>query len=148
VFAENTPTDGLNVTPFQTDELVVLCSRRHPLARLRRAGFDQCLAHDFVGLNRGSSLLELTSRAAEQAGVPMHIRVQVRSFDAMCHMIAANLGIGVVPLAACRAQVADLSLKVVRLNDPWAKRRLLLASTSNTELSPAAELLLRHLQGL
>ena len=24
VFAENTPTDGLNVTPFQTDELVVL----------------------------------------------------------------------------------------------------------------------------
>ncbi|HEY2979482.1 MAG TPA: LysR family transcriptional regulator [Burkholderiaceae bacterium] len=148
VFAENTPTDGLNVTPFQTDELVVLCSRRHPLARLRRADFDQCLAYDFVGLNRGSSLLELTSRAAEQAGVPMHIRVQVRSFDAMCHMIAANLGIGVVPLAACRAQVADLSLKVVRLNDPWAKRRLLLASTSNTELSPAAELLLRHLQGL
>jgi len=148
VFAENTPTDGLNVTPFQTDELVVLCSRRHPLAKRRRAAFDQCLAHDFVGLNRGSSLLELTSRAAEQAGVPMHIRVQVRSFDAMCHMIAANLGIGVVPLAACRAQVADLSLKVVRLNDPWAKRRLLLASTSNTELSPAAELLLRHLHGL
>ncbi|MFX8751228.1 LysR substrate-binding domain-containing protein, partial [Acinetobacter baumannii] len=74
VFAENTPTDGLNVTPFQTDELVVLCSRRHPLAKRRRADFSQGLAYDFVGLNRGSSLLELTSRAAEQAGVPMHLR--------------------------------------------------------------------------
>jgi len=146
VFAENTPTDGLDVVPFQTDELVVLCARTHPMAKLRRADFRHCLAYDFVGLNRGSSLLELTARAAEQAGVPMRLRVQVRSFDAMCHMIAAKLGVGVVPLAACRAQVAELRLKVVRLNDPWAKRRLLLASTSNTKLSPAADLLLRHLQ--
>jgi DNA-binding transcriptional LysR family regulator len=148
VFAENTPTDGLDATPFQTDELVVLCSKKHPLAKTRRANFSDCLAHDFVGLNRGSSLLELTSRAAEQVGMPMHIRVQVRSFDAMCHMISANLGIGVVPLGACRAQVANLNLKVVRLNDDWTRRRLLLASRSNSELAPAAILLLRHLQGL
>ena len=32
VFAENVPTHGLNVTPFQADELVVLCARKHPLA--------------------------------------------------------------------------------------------------------------------
>ena len=147
VFAENTPTDGLDVSAFQTDELVVLCSKKHPMARSRRVHFSDCLAHDFVGLNRGSSLLELTSRAAEQAGAPMNLRVQVRSFDAMCHMIAANLGIGVVPLAACRAQVVNLKLKVVRLADGWARRRLLLASRSNAELAPAARLLLRHLRG-
>jgi len=147
VFAENTPTDGLDVTHFQTDELVLLCSKKHPMAKLRRVHFSDCLGHDFVGLNRGSALLELTSRAAEQAGAPMHIRVQVRSFDAMCHMISASLGIGVVPLAACRPQVANLNLKVVRLADAWAKRRLLLASRSNTELAPAAALLLRHLRG-
>lgn len=148
VFAENTPTDGLAVTPFQSDELVVLCSKKHSIARLRRVDFSACLQHDFVGLNRGSSLLELTSRAAETAGMPMHLRVQVRSFDAMCHMIAANLGIGVVPLAACRPQISNLNLKVVRLNDLWSRRRLLLASRANLELTPAAGLLLRHLQGL
>ena len=32
-------------------------------------------------------------------------------------MIAAGLGIGVVPLAACSAQVRVLGLKVVRLSD-------------------------------
>ncbi|HEU0204813.1 MAG TPA: LysR substrate-binding domain-containing protein [Burkholderiaceae bacterium] len=148
VFAENTPTHGLEVTPFQTDELVVLCARKHPLARLRRVNFSACLKHDFVGLNRGSSLLELTSRAAEEAGVAIRLRVQVRSFDAMCHMIAANLGIGVVPLAACRAQVSNLGLKVVRLNDEWSIRGLLLARRSGTELSAAAGLLLEHLRGL
>jgi len=145
VFADNTPAHGLSTTLFQTDELVVLCTKGHLLSRHRRLDFKSCLAHDFVGLNRGSSLLELTSRAAEQAGMPMRLRVQVRSFDAMCHMIAANLGIGIAPLAACRGQVAALGLKAIRLNDTWATRRLLMAPRSNGELSPAATLLIRHL---
>jgi len=63
VFAENTPIDGLVVTPFQTDELVVVCARNHPLARRQRIDFASCLGHDFVGLNRGSSLLKATLRA-------------------------------------------------------------------------------------
>jgi DNA-binding transcriptional LysR family regulator len=148
VFAENVPTDGLDVMPFQSDQLVVLCSKKHPLARKRRVDFKACLQHDFVGLNRGSSLLELTSRAAATAGMQMNLRVQVRSFDAMCHMIAANLGIGVVPLGACQAQIADLRLKVVRLTDAWSSRRLLLACKSNQELPPAASLLLHHLSSM
>jgi DNA-binding transcriptional LysR family regulator len=78
----------------------------------------------------------------------MRLRVQVRSFDAMCHMIAANLGIGIVPLAACRAQVANLNLKAVRLDEDWAHRRLLLATKPGDALAPAADLLLRHLEGL
>jgi len=148
VFADNTPAYGLSTTLFQTDQLVVLCARAHAIARHKRVDFASCLAHDFVGLNRGSSLLELTSRAAEQAGMPMRLRVQVRSFDAMCHMIAANLGIGVVPLAACRAQVGSLKLKVIQLKDIWAARRLLLAPRPNGVLSPAAILLIRHLSTL
>ncbi|RZL91295.1 MAG: LysR family transcriptional regulator [Variovorax sp.] len=145
VFAENTPAYGLDVAPFQTDELVVLCAKQHPLARARRVDFKTCLAHEFVGLNRSSSLLELTSRAAEQAGIAMRLRVQVRSFDAMCHMIAANLGIGVVPLAACKAQVSALDLRVVRLKDAWAVRRLLMATKTGEVLSPAARLLVQQL---
>jgi len=146
VFAETVPTHGLEVAPFQSDELVVVCAKKHALARLRRVDFSACLKHDFVGLNRGSSLLDLTSRAAEEIGAEMRLRVQVRSFDAMCHMIAANLGIGVVPLGACRAQVRDLGLRVVRLNDDWSTRRLLLAWAAGTELSAAVALLRDHLR--
>jgi DNA-binding transcriptional LysR family regulator len=148
VFADNIPADGLETTPFQTDQLVVLCPKSHPLGRTKRIGFRDCLQHHFVGLNRGSSLLELTSRAAERAGLPMRLRVQVRSFDAMCHMIAAGLGIGVVPLSACTPQVITLGLRVIHLTDPWAMRQLLLASRGGGELPAAAGLLLSHLKDL
>lgn len=145
VLAAGTPTHGLWVAPFQTDTLVVLCARGHPLVRKKAVDFRSCLVHDFVGLNRGSSLLELTSRAAELAGLPLRLRVQVRSFDAMCHMIAAGLGIGVVPLAACAGQVRSLGLHVVRLRDDWSARRLVLACKAGEVLSPASRLLMERL---
>lgn len=146
VFASNVPTDGVEVWPYQTDRLVLLCSRGHPLARLKQVSFRDCLDHEFVGLNRGSALLALTSQAAEQAGCPMRLRVQVRSFDAMCRMIAANLGIGVLPHGTCGAQIKALRLKAIRLEDEWANRPLLLGCKAGAELSSAAALLLDHLR--
>ena len=146
VLADETPMDGLTVMPFQTNELVLLCHASHPLGKLKKVDFKTCLHYDFVGLNRGSSLLELTSRVAEKEGQHMHMRVQVRSFDAMCHMIAAGLGIGVLPLGACASQVQALQLKVVRLKDAWAQRKLVMAFNPQRELSPSAQLLMQQLK--
>jgi DNA-binding transcriptional LysR family regulator len=145
VLAHETSMDGLSVIPFKTNELVLLCHASHPLAKRKIVDFKTCLQYDFVGLNRGSSLLELTSRAAEKEGEHMHMRVQVRSFDAMCHMIAAGLGIGVLPLGACVSQVKALKLKVIPLQDAWALRKLVVAFNPQRELSPSAQLLMQQL---
>lgn len=145
VFAEGTPVHGLDVRPFQTDTLVLACARTHPLARRKRVAFSEALDHDFVGLNRGSSLLELTSRAAEEERRPLRLRIQVRSFDAMCQMIAANLGVGVLPLAVCRRQALALGLQVIALSDGWATRRLLVATRAGASLSSAARMFHEHL---
>ncbi|MDM0052871.1 LysR family transcriptional regulator [Variovorax sp. J22R115] len=145
VFAEGTPADGLTLAPFRNDELVLLCPRAHPLAKARKVAFADCLDHDFVGLNRGSSLLELTSRAAAESGRPLRMRVQVRSFDAMCQMIAAQLGVGVLPLAACKETPGPRGLKAVRLIDSWAQRQLLLGYSASRQLSAAARMIADHL---
>jgi len=148
VFVEGTPSYGLEVTKFQVDELVVACSNDHPLATLRHVSFKQCIPYDFVGLNRGSSLLEIVLRAAEREGKTLRLRVQVRSFDAMCQMISANLGIGVLPRAACAPMLGKKGLKAIRLDEPWARRGLVLATKAMTPLTPAAALLVEHLQAL
>ena len=48
--------------PFRRDRLVVVAPADHALAARDVTDFRRCLAYDFVGLNRGSSLLD-TSRA-------------------------------------------------------------------------------------
>lgn len=148
VFAEGPVTSGLDTQVIGRDQLVIACSKEHQLSKRKVISFEECLEYDFVGLNRGSSLLELTSRSAEKLGKQMRLRIQVRSYDAMCQMIAVNLGIGVLPYQACAAQIRAMNLKVVQLDDSWAKRNLLLAMKANTSQLPAATLLSQHLLGL
>lgn len=145
VFAEGTPTTGLNTQVIGHDELVIVCSQAHAIHSRKSISFEECLEFDFVGLNRGSSLLELTSRHAERLNKHMRLRIQVRSYDAMCQMIAVNLGIGVLPYQACAPQIKALGLKVIRLEDAWAKRNLLLAIKQDGRQSPASTLLCQHL---
>ena len=145
VFAEGTPTAGLETHIIGQDELVVVCSKSHPIKNHKNISFEECLNYDFVGLNRGSSLLELTSRQAERLSKQMRLRIQVRSYDAMCQMIAVNLGVGILPLQACAPQIKAMDLKVVRLEDTWAKRNLLLATKEHGRQSPASILLIEHL---
>ena len=145
VFAEGPSTSGLETQVMGTDQLVIACSANHPLTKRKSITFEESLEYDFVGLNRGSSLLELTSRSAEKLGKQMRLRIQVRSYDAMCQMIAVNLGIGVLPFQACEAQLKAMGLKAIRLEDSWAKRNLILATKANINHSPATTLLSQHL---
>ncbi|SOY65009.1 LysR substrate-binding domain-containing protein [Cupriavidus taiwanensis] len=145
IFVEGAPTHGLDVRPFRTDRLVVLCSKAHPLAAVEDTDFRSCLSYDFVGLNRGSSLLNTIAGAAHDIGFPLRLRVQVRSFDAMTEMIASNLGIGVLPLGACYRKLEPMGLKAVRLVDAWAERQLLIATSATRPLSGSATLLVEHL---
>ena len=145
VFAEGSPTTGLETKMIGKDELVIACSKSHPLSKRKSVTFEECLEYDFVGLNRGSSLLELTSRCAEKLGKQMRLRIQVRSYDAMCQMISVNLGIGVLPLQACIAQMKAMNLEAIPLKDAWSQRNLLLATKAGSTLSPSAALLCEHL---
>ena len=145
VFADGTPTAGLKTSVIGQDELVVVCSKSHPIKNRKSISFEECLDYDFVGLNRGSSLLELTSRQAERLSKQMRLRIQVRSYDAMCQMIAVNLGVGILPIQACAPQIKAMDLKAARLEDGWAKRNLLLATKEYGRQSPASTLLIEHL---
>ena len=147
VFAEGPITTGLDTRIMGSDQLVIACCKTHPLSKRKSISFEECLQYDFVGLNRGSSLLELTSRSAEKLGKKMSLRIQVRSYDAMCHMIAVNLGVGVLPIQACAAQIKAMGLKVIQLEDAWAKRNLLVATKAGINHSPATTLLSQHLLG-
>ena len=145
VFAQGPITSGLDTQIMGSDQLVIACSKTHPLSKRKSISFEECLDYDFVGLNRGSSLLELTSRCAEKLGKQIRLRIQVRSYDAMCQMIAVNLGIGVLPIQACATQINALGLKAIHLDDLWARRNLLIATKANINQSPAAVLLNHHL---
>ena len=135
MFGENTAAWGLVTSVCDVDDLVLLVPESHSLAGCAGASFAQALEFDFIGQERESSLVRLLTMAAERAGKPLRLRIQVRSFDAMCRMIARDLGVGVLPIAAAEPHVSAMKLRKIPLLEPWARRRLLVGRRDGAVLA-------------
>lgn len=136
LFAGNVATPGIERRHYRDDELVLLVPRSHRLAALDVITFAATLDEDYVGLNAGSSLLDLMTHAALDAGRPLKLRIQVSSFDGICRMIEAGLGIGILPRAAVRQESMAAGLALVGLADSWARRSLWLGARRFDALPP------------
>jgi DNA-binding transcriptional LysR family regulator len=56
------------------------------------------------------------------------VRIRVGGFDAVCRMVEAGVGIGIVPEAAARRCARTTAIGTVRLAEPWAERRLVICT--------------------
>lgn len=148
VFADNVHAPTLKKYRYRNDALVVLVPAEHPLANRADVQFADTLEYDFVGLNQGSSLLDRMSEAAAALERVLKLRIQVTSFDAICRMIEAGLGIGILPEGAVRQEILVAGLRAVRLSDPWAARSLCLGVRDPNALQPEAAKLVEHLCGV
>lgn len=136
---------GLETLPYHRDRLVVLVPRRHPLARKRAVRFAETLAYDFVGLHTGSAINLLLLKEASERNATLRLRIQVTGYDALCKMVAAGLGVGILPEALASPFAGPLRLQALRLEEAWAERQLRIGVRSLGTLTPAARLFVDHL---
>lgn len=138
VIGDNVPCEGLETILCNVDELVLLVPSGHVLAASTGVPVEQALSGDQVALARTASLTRQVIAAAESVGTTVRIRVQVRSFDSMCRMVARGLGVAVMPRAAAELYAEALQLITVKLEGVAMERRLLLAMRQRSQLSRAA----------
>jgi len=146
IVAGTVDASALETFPFRRDRFVLVVGREHPLARRAKIAFAQVLDHDFVGLDRASALQRFLSDKAARIGQPLRLRVQLRSFDAVCRMVECNVGIGIVPQTTARRVARTMAIAVVALTDPWATRDLTICIRGLSELPPYARQLVEHLR--
>lgn len=147
IFADRTPLLGLQAAEYRADRLVLIVPRQHELAAFASVPLPQASEFDFVGLAAPTSLAERLKLEAEALGRRLRLRVQVRSFDAVCQMVAAGLGIAVLPEAAIAPHLRSMAIRQVELDEPWIHRKLLLGARDFSALSRPARALAMHLLG-
>ncbi len=123
----------VELIPYRADRLVLIAPTDHPLAQRASAGFAQVLDQPFVMLHSGSAIHTFTMNAAAALGRHLEVRIQVRSFEAVCRMVSAGVGLGMVPLSAVTEGSAPLA--VVELEEPWAQRDLKVCVRKRESLS-------------
>lgn len=136
---------ALATMPFRSDHLVLIASRGHRLARRRSVALRDVVAEAFIGLGTGSALGEYLDRHAANLGRKLRCRVRLRGFDAISRLVAAGVGIAILPqTAARRHRRADLI--TLPLSDSWALRSLLLCARDFAALAPPARRLVDALR--
>ena len=113
--------EGLRSFAYRQDRLVAVVPRGHEL-RARKVAFVQLLKYDLVGLDSSAAMMRLLGAAALEAQQPLRLRMQVMSFEAVCKLVQAGMGIGVLPEVAARDFVPIMGLRLIRLTDAWADR--------------------------
>jgi DNA-binding transcriptional LysR family regulator len=146
IVAGTVDTSALETYPFRKDRFVLVVARDHPLAQRGKMPFAQALDRDFVGLDRASALQRFLADKAARIGQPLRLRVQLRSFDAVCRMVECNVGIGIVPETTARRVSRTMAIVPVVLTDAWAVRELTICIRSLAELPPFARQLVEHLR--
>ncbi|WP_207005525.1 LysR substrate-binding domain-containing protein [Trinickia mobilis] len=147
IFVDGTPTLGLHTTRYRRDKLVLVVPAGHPLTRRENVSFGDALDFDFVGLSRKSSLAERLEQATVATGKRLKLQIQARSFDGMCLMVAAGLGVAVLPEAAVRPHIRSMGLEKICLAEHWADRELLIGARDLGALPKPARLLAEHFTG-
>lgn len=125
IVLEGIDLQGLQSFDYRSDRLVAVVPRGHAL-RQRRVHFSELIKHDFVGLDSGAAMMRLLADAAAALGEPLRLRVQVSSFEAVCKLVQAGMGIGVLPEGAAQDFTRLIGLRHIRIADAWAERRMLI----------------------
>ena len=136
---------GLEVLPFRVDRFVLVVATNHPLSAVEQIAFAKVLDFDFVGLDRASALQRFLSEKAERIGRRLRLRVQLRSFDAVCRLVECDVGIGVVPATTAERHAKTMSIRRIELIDEWAVRKLTICVRRQSDLPAYARELVRHL---
>lgn len=146
VIGDNVPHEGLETFVCNVDRLVLLVPSDHPLGKQSIVPVEKVFDFDLVTLARSASLTRMVMAAGESVGRTPRIRVQVRSFDSMCRMVASRIGIAILPRAAATLYAQALELKMVGLDGIAMDRLLLLAMRRRSDLSSAAAALVEMLE--
>jgi DNA-binding transcriptional LysR family regulator len=138
-------TRGLERHSYRRDRLVAIVPQTHALARQSSIAFADTLDYDHVGLFATSSIYLRSHHSALQAGKALKLRVHVPGFDAVCRMVQAGMGVGLLPDKAFEVLSHGMNLKAIALDDAWADRELILVARDSAKLSTTSQMMFDHL---
>ena len=145
VVAAHVDLTGVESFPFASDRLVLVVPPGHTLSGREGIAFADTLNEEFVGLAGDSALQQHLIGHAGRAGGRMRLRARVRGLDIVCRMVARGAGIAVVPEAVVGRWSHGGTLGIVRLEDPWAERELLVIVKRLASVPTHARRLVEHL---
>jgi DNA-binding transcriptional LysR family regulator len=130
----------LVAAPLFADRMVLVCPKRHALARKRRLKWHELEGEPLILPGHESGNRPFLDVGLEQHGIALHAFYEVQRSSTAVGLVARGVGVAVVPELAVLGPEHP-GLAVVPLVAPVVSRTLVLVARRNARLSPAGQAL-------
>ncbi len=110
------PNEDIVITPLWEDELAVIVSRSHALARCRSLPPEKLHHQTFILREQGSGTRELVEGTLERCKISVKTALELGSDEAIKRAVEVGLGISMVPKRVVREEVKKGSIRAIRLS--------------------------------
>jgi DNA-binding transcriptional LysR family regulator len=107
----------LELRPFHTEDLVLVCAPDHPFTRRSSVAMAEVAGHKPIMFDRTSSYYEITQATFLSKGVSLRGLMELDSIEAVKKMVERRLGIALLPGSAVAREVAGGTLCIVKMRD-------------------------------
>ena len=146
IFSEHVEnTERLRIIDYKNDTLVLVVPEYHPLVSKLTVKIEDFIKYEMVGLEKGSSLQAMIDKQVHKRNLKIKKKVETVSFEGVKGMVEAGLGIAVLPTGAIKPYLKSSRLKIINIEEKWAKRSIKIAIKNDESIGKAGKLLLDHL---
>jgi DNA-binding transcriptional LysR family regulator len=132
---------GVDVAPYRSDRMVAIVPQGHPLGERSSVTFKDLLTENLVPVD---AMVGIFRAAAKRLGVDFQPRHSVRSAGVAISLVQEGLGVTVQPECFLGHELLA-RVAVAELAEPWAVRRLHIATARGRGASPIASALIKQL---
>ena len=139
-------TNELEVSTYVMDEIVLVTSPTHPLARQRKPSLAAVMEEGLVIREEGSATRQTAEECLAQLGVQPKISIELGSNQAVKLAAESGMGVGVISRFGIGAEVKSGLLQVLDLEEWHCTRPLTTVYLKGKRLSTAQRAFLHLLQ--
>jgi DNA-binding transcriptional LysR family regulator len=136
----------LEVIPWKMDKLVAVLPAGNPLVGRTSVRLEEMLVYPFISMRNDSALLGLFRAQAHALGRHLIERAHVTAFDVAAKIVAEGLGVSILPAEIAGALVDQYGAAIRDLDEPWAKRQLIMCVRELSKRPGATRAIVSFLQ--
>jgi DNA-binding transcriptional LysR family regulator len=128
---------NLEIIPFAQDNLVVICSPRHPLAAKKEILPSAMDGQPFISFTHDMPTCRAIAQIFQDLNVKLNNIKEFDNIETIKHAVEVNAGLAIVPSSTVRQEIAQGLLVRLRLKNHPIKRPLAIIHRKGFVLTPA-----------
>lgn len=138
---------GIDIHLMQSEEMVLICHPRHPLARKARPALADLGGRDFIAFDPTTPTRTALDKILRWHGVKVKLQMELDNIETIKSAVEAQRGVSIVPEASVRNEARLGKLRALRFSDARINRPLCVLVRKGRPFSRAVQLFLEHLGG-